>query len=61
MSTENLMTTQDVAEYLKWNLRTVQKKAKAGKLPVASFIGGEYRFKKNSIEGWLWKKREANI
>jgi len=50
--TDEIMTTKQVAEYLKLNLMTVYRLARKGKLP-ASRIGRSWRFKRDAVEKLL--------
>jgi len=50
--TDEIMTTKQVAEYLKLNLMTVYRLAREGKLP-ASRIGRSWRFKRDAVEKLL--------
>ncbi len=51
MPTE-VMTVNEVAQYLRVNPQTVYRKAKAGELPAVR-IGRAIRFRRAELEGWL--------
>ena len=48
----HVMTSKEVAVYLKLTLRCVVKYAKDGRLPAFKF-GKEWRFSKEEIDKWL--------
>lgn len=47
-----MMTTREVAEYLRLNAATVYKLARAGQIPGAK-VGRVWRFKKQIIDKWF--------
>ncbi|MBU1121640.1 MAG: helix-turn-helix domain-containing protein [Candidatus Omnitrophica bacterium] len=47
-----LLTVKELAEYLRWNARTVYRKAQEGKIPAIK-VGAGWRFKKGDIDQWL--------
>ncbi len=49
---DDIMTTQDVASYIKMNERTVLKLAQEGKIPAMK-VASQWRFKKSLIDEWL--------
>jgi len=49
MTPKNILTVEEAAEYFKIHPYTVRRLARIGKLPGFK-IGGQWRFKKNSIE-----------
>ncbi len=53
--TKEIMTTKEVAEYLNIHPLTVNKYARAGKIPAFK-IGTDWRFHKRSIEEWIQEK-----
>jgi excisionase family DNA binding protein len=58
-----LMTLEEVAEYLRITKTTVYRLLKQGKIP-AKKVGRQWRFDKTSIDGWLHQstvKTVANI
>lgn len=52
MSREEVMTVNDLAEYLKLKKVTVYKYAQSGKLPGFK-VGASWRFKKATISKWI--------
>ena len=51
---ENLLTTEQVAQYLKVDKFTVYRLVAQKKIP-AFRVGNQWRFKKTMIEAWLMK------
>lgn len=49
---DDIMTTQDVARYIKMNERTVLKLAQEGKIPAMK-VASQWRFKRSLIDEWL--------
>ena len=49
---ENLMTIDEVAEYLRVQKRTIYDWVKKGKIPAIKTVG-QWRFKKGQIDAWL--------
>ena len=49
---EDLMTSHELADYLKVDLRTVYRYIKQGQIPKVK-VGGRWRFRRNDIEAWL--------
>ena len=47
-----IMTSSEVAEYLRLPLRTVYKLCQEGKLPAAK-IGKHWRFRKEKLDQWF--------
>lgn len=47
-----LMTTREIAEYLKLHQITICKLSKEGKIPAVR-IGGVWRFDKDKIDDWI--------
>ncbi|MGA7677891.1 MAG: helix-turn-helix domain-containing protein [Dehalococcoidia bacterium] len=47
-----LLTTKEVARYLKLRPETVLRKVKKGEIPAIK-IGGRFRFDTNQIDKWL--------
>ena len=48
----NIMTTEDVAQYLRMHPATVRKHAESGEIPALR-IGRVFRFRKDWIDKWL--------
>jgi excisionase family DNA binding protein len=55
---ENLLTTEQVAEYLKVDKFTVYRLVTQKKIPAFK-VGSQWRFKQRLIEDWL--RKNANI
>jgi excisionase family DNA binding protein len=49
---EDLLTSHEVADYLKVDLRTVYRYIKQGQIPKVK-VGGRWRFRRSDIEAWL--------
>ncbi len=47
-----IMTTQEVAEYLRTSVETIKRMARRGALPGAK-LGRNWRFRKADIDDWL--------
>lgn len=56
---DNIMTVPEVAEYLTMHKITVYKLIKAGIIPAFK-IGGQWRFKKSTIDSWIAKGMDKN-
>lgn len=52
--TEEIMTIEECAKYLKTGVSTIYKLAQEGKIP-ASKVGNQWRFRKEKIDEWLDK------
>ncbi len=48
----NIMTLSEVATYLGLHVMTVYKLTREGRVPAAK-IGGQWRFKRDILDGWL--------
>ena len=55
MTTKDVLTAEEVAEYLRIHPYTVRRLARAGKLPGFK-VGGQWRFDKKKFEGWCENK-----
>ena len=55
----DLLTTEEIAHYLKLRRETVRRKAKAGEIPAIR-IGGRFRFDKGRIDEWLHDNSTPN-
>jgi excisionase family DNA binding protein len=53
---ETFLTTEQVLDYLRVNLRTVYRLIKAGKIPAVR-VGRQWRFRKRDIDAWLDSQR----
>ena len=51
---ENLLTTEQVAQYLKIDKFTVYRLVTRKKIPAFK-VGNQWRFKKQLIEDWLFR------
>ncbi len=47
-----IMTLREVAKYLGLHIMTVYKLTREGRVPAAK-IGGQWRFKRDVLDGWL--------
>ena len=54
--TDEILTIQEVAKYLKLNEKTAYRLAGEGKLPGFK-VGGSWRFKFKDIEKWIELKK----
>ena len=54
--TDQIMTIQEVSEYLKLTEKTAYRLASEGKLPGFK-VGGSWRFKKVDLEEWIEKQK----
>ena len=52
MPYQNLMTIEELAEYLRVKKRTIYDWVKKGKIPAVKAVG-QWRFKKDTIDAWL--------
>jgi excisionase family DNA binding protein len=57
---ENLLTTDQVAAYLKVDKFTIYRLVTHGDLPAFK-VGNQWRFKRTLIEGWLSNKSNLNL
>jgi excisionase family DNA binding protein len=55
---QEIMTTQEVAQYLRLAEATVYKLAQEGQIPAVK-VGRTWRFKRELIDGWI-RKESAN-
>ena len=51
-SKDQIMTLREVAQYLGLHVMTVYKLTREGRVPAAK-IGGQWRFKRDVLDGWL--------
>ena len=63
---ENLLTTEQVAQYLKIDKFTVYRLVTQGKIPAFK-VGTQWRFKRSMVEAWLesnmntgWRGKSSN-
>jgi excisionase family DNA binding protein len=59
MNDDHFLTTEEVLDYLKVNLRTVYRLIKAGKIPAVR-VGRQWRFRKRDIDAWLDSSRQTS-
>ena len=52
---KEILTVQELAEYLKMNPKTLQRKAREGEIPAFK-LGRQFRFDKEQIDRWLSHK-----
>lgn len=55
--TDEILTIQEVAEYLKLNEKTAYRLASEGKLPGFK-VGGSWRFKRTDLEKWIEEQKQ---
>ena len=60
MEPEPLMTLEDIAAYLQLHLRTVNRLAKEGELPVMK-IGRVWRIKREVLDRWITEQSVNNV
>lgn len=51
MTTKDVLTVEEVAEYLRIHPYTARRLARAGKIPGFK-VGGQWRFEAKEIEAW---------
>ena len=56
MPFEQLMTIEEVADYLRVKKRTIYDWLKKGKIPAVKTVG-QWRFQKEKINAWLESKQ----
>ena len=54
--TDEILTIQEIAEYLKLNEKTAYRLASEGKLPGFK-VGGSWRFKRVDLEKWIEEQK----
>jgi excisionase family DNA binding protein len=60
MTTPNLMTTEQVAEYLQVSTQWVYKRAQSGVMPALRLTPrGDWRFRRTDLDTWLEQKRNT--
>lgn len=52
---EEILTLEDVADYLKVTPRTIYRLAREGKLPAFK-LGGVWRFRRSELQSWIDKE-----
>lgn len=62
-SENRFMTSQEVARYLNYGIRSVYKLIHSGELPAIK-IGGHYRIEKKDLDSWIemtkWRRQRAS-
>ena len=58
-NSEQIMTLREVAKYLGLHIMTVYKLTREGRVPAAK-IGGQWRFKRDVLDGWLEEEMHRN-
>ena len=53
-----ILTVNEIADYLKVERKTIYRLVKQGKIPGRK-VGGTWRFKKDTLDGWLAGSRGA--
>jgi len=56
---DEILTIQELAEYLKLNEKTAYRLAGEGKLPGFK-VGGSWRFKREDIEQWIEEQKRKD-
>lgn len=56
----DVLTLQQAAKYLKVTAPALAKDAEAGRIP-SQLVGGEWRFLRQAIVGWLGEKSKTRI
>lgn len=54
---EQLLTVDDLTQFLKLNRRTLYRLLENGELPFAIKIGGNWRFRHSDVYEWLESKK----
>ena len=57
--TDQILTLQEVAEYLKLTEKTAYRLVAEGKLPGFK-VGGAWRFKREDLEDWIETQKNNN-
>jgi len=55
-----VMTVEDVAEYLKMKMVTIYKHAQQGKIPAFK-VGSSWRFNRTTIDRWIEEQERSTI
>ena len=61
MSEPKLMTIQEVAELLRYSIKTVYKKAAKGEIPSVPISRRKRLFSRDAIAYWLANKQIGNL
>ena len=54
---DEILTADEMADYLKIDVKTVYRLAKLGKVPGRK-VGGSWRFRKDVLDDWLVAAKE---
>jgi excisionase family DNA binding protein len=57
--TDQILTIQEVAEYLKLAEKTAYRLTAEGKLPGFK-VGGSWRFKREDLEAWIEQRKQRD-
>ncbi|PTO79140.1 methylation-associated defense system helix-turn-helix domain-containing protein MAD1 [Vibrio splendidus] len=57
--TDQILTLQEVAEYLKLAEKTAYRLTAEGKLPGFK-VGGSWRFKREDLEAWIEQRKKID-
>jgi len=57
---QNLLTTTEVAQYLKINKNTVYHLARSGKVPAIK-VGKQWRFNREQLDAWMQGGSSNNV
>jgi len=57
---DKLLTSDEVAEYLRLNRETILSKARKGEIPAVKMGYRSYRFYKEQVDEWLKTKTKEN-
>ena len=55
--TSDIVTIQEVCEYLKLNDKTAYRLAAEGKIPGFK-VGGSWRFRRNEVDKWILRQEK---
>ena len=53
----SMMTVEELAVYLKMKIPTIYKHAQEGRIPAFK-VGSKWRFKKETIDGWISEQEQ---
>lgn len=56
----DIMTMEEVADYLKLKLKTAYAVAARGDIPGFK-VGGQWRFRKSEIDAWIKQSSRQNV
>jgi excisionase family DNA binding protein len=61
MTTHEIMTVEEVAEYLRVSISHVQKQARLGNIPGAQKVGYLWRFKRTALDAAFAVSSRAEV